>query len=350
MVDHPVTRRMYIMAARFYFPGSHTCRGFLGYFDDLLPQGENRQIYLLKGGPGTGKNTLLRALAAQWEKDGKSVDYYLCAGDPNSVDAVVSDNLAAVDATLPHAMEAHLPGAQEQVIDLGACLDGAQLLAHRDELAHITREKRRHTARAHRYLAGADAAFRDSAAIYAAAVDTGALCNLRLELTQFLAGSEGPSQRLYAQAITPQGVMQQAESMLRTYTVCLDLPFGFDADCVIYPLAVALHARGTGYQVAMQPLDGKRMAHIATDTHAVTTFVSPGCDIRTLKFDEALLRSEREALSFNRAAHDLMLRQAVDSLHRASEMHARLERIYRDAMDMTRLNEITQQLLSKIRA
>ena len=61
--------------------------------------------------------------------------------------------------------------------------------------------------RAHRYLAGAEAALRDSMAIYADAVDQGALCNLRMELARFQ-GESGHGQRLFAQAITPQGVLR----------------------------------------------------------------------------------------------------------------------------------------------
>lgn len=337
------------MSAHFYFPGSNTCRGFQGYFDDLLPQGENRWTLLLKGGPGTGKSTLMRAVGAQWEQSGAEVCYYLCASDPDSVDAVACAQCAVIDATLPHALETELPQVSAQVVDLSACLDETVLRAQKKEAQRIACEQRMHTARAHRYLSGAEAAWRDSAAIYAAAVDQGALCNLRLELMQFLQGSAGRPQRLFAQAVTPQGVCQQAESMLRENTICLDLPFGFDADCVLYPLAVALFARGAGYIAAMHPLSGKRIAHIATDTHAVVSFVEKGCDTRTLPFDEAMLKCERSALDFNRAAHDLLLRQAVDSLQEAKQCHDRLERLYRDAMDAGKMHTLTERVLSMTR-
>ena len=194
-------------------------------------------------------------------------------------------------------------------------------------------------------LAGAEAALRDSMAIYADAVDQGALCNLRMELARFLQGESGHGQRLFAQAITPQGVLQFADSLLREQTICLDLPFGFDTDCLIYPLAVGLYARGVGYRAAMHPLEGKRMAHLCTDHCAVVGFVAEGYPVRTLPFDQALLNRHRSALDFNRAAHDLLLRQAADSLQEAKARHDQLERLYGDAVHSDARQALCEQAM-----
>lgn len=321
------------MTAQRYFPGSNTRRGFVGYFQDLLPRGEQARIFLIKGGPGCGKSTLMRAAAQRWEAQGQAVTYYLCASDPDSLDAVVCGDTALLDATLPHAMEPELTRVTEQVVDLSECLDTALLRPHRAQAQRLSLEIRRYFARAHRYLAGAEAALRDTMAIYADAVDQGALCNLRMELSRFMQGEPGCGQRLFAQAVTPQGVMQLADSLLREQTICLDLPFGFDADCILYPLAVGLYARGVGYRASMHPLEGKRMAHLCTSRCAVVGFVAEGYPVRTLPFDPALLSRHRSALDFNRAAHDLLLRQAADSLQEAKARHDQLERLYGDAVD-----------------
>ena len=159
------------MMAQRYFPGSNTCRGFVGFFQDLLPHTEPAKILLIKGGPGCGKSTLMRAAAERWEAQGRPVEYYLCASDPDSLDAVVCGDTVVLDAALPHALEPELTRVTEQVIDLSECLDEAQLRPHRAQAQQLSLECRRYFARAHRYLAGAEAALRDSMAIYADAVD-----------------------------------------------------------------------------------------------------------------------------------------------------------------------------------
>ena len=131
------------MMAQRYFPGSNTCRGFVGFFQDLLPRTEQARILLIKGGPGCGKSTLMRAAAERWEAQGRPVEYYLCASDPDSLDAVVCGDTVVLDATLPHALEPELTRVTEQVIDLSECLDEAQLRPHRAQAQQLSLECRR---------------------------------------------------------------------------------------------------------------------------------------------------------------------------------------------------------------
>ena len=333
------------MAAKSFFPGSNTCRGFHGYFDELLPDDATERAYIIKGGPGVGKSTLMKRVGAAWEKQGRQVEYYCCSGDPTSLDAVVSGGRMLMDGTAPHVMDPVLPGAADGILNLGVCLDERVMALHRDEALALGRDIKRCYARAYRYLAGADAAWRDSAAIYQQAVDFGALCNLRMELQAFLAGAAGRVQHAYAQAITCEGVVSHAQSLVCEDMVCLDLPFGFDADCILRPLSLYLAAQGAGHRAFMQPLDGKRHAHIISGQRAVVTFAEPGRSMRTLPFDEGLLRREHDTLAFNRAAYDLFMRQAVESLHLAKEKHDTLERLYADAMDYRRLEELAAEVM-----
>jgi len=333
------------MAAKSFFPGSNTCRGFHGYFDELLPREETQRAYMIKGGPGVGKSTLMKRLGAAWEKQGRDVEYYWCSGDPQSLDAVIADGRMLMDGTAPHVIDPTLPGAADGIVNLGVCLNETVMAVHREEALRLGSEISRCYARAYRYLSGADAAWRDSAAIYQQAVDYGALINLRMELMHYLQGAPGRTQRLYAQSITCKGVMSHVQSLVCEDMICLDLPFGFDADCILRPLSLHLSAQGAGYRAFMQALDGKRHAHIVSGERAVVTFVEKGKPVRTLPFDEHILRREHDALAFNRAAYDLMLRQAVESLHTANEKHDALERLYMDAMDYRRLEEMAESVM-----
>lgn len=337
------------MLATSYFPGSNTCRGFHGFFDEILPEAHRRRAYILKGGPGVGKSTLMKRVGKAWETAGKQVDYYWCSGDPDSLDAVVSDRCMLMDGTSPHVTDPILPGAADNIINLGVCLDEKLLSAHREEVLALNRDMRRCYGRAYRYLTGANAALQDMQEIYRQAADEGAVCNLRMELMAFMQGESGERQRLYAQAVTCKGVVQHLESLEREKMLCLDLPFGYDADALLRPLTMHLSARGTAHRVFMDPLDGKRPAHVATDRCAVVTFTEKGREARTLPFDEKLLRREHDTLSFNRAAYDLLLHQAIDSLARAKEIHDVIERIYADAIDYKHLTEMQENAVEKMK-
>ena len=48
-----------------FFPGGNTAYGFVNYFDSIIPKNEpNNRVYVLKGGPGVGKNSFMKATAA----------------------------------------------------------------------------------------------------------------------------------------------------------------------------------------------------------------------------------------------------------------------------------------------
>lgn len=336
------------MSSVSFFPGSNTCRGFHGFFKELLPDAQMKRVYILKGGPGVGKSTLMRRVGAAWEKQGRQVEYYWCSGDPESLDAVIADSCMLMDGTAPHVIDPILPGAADGIINLGECLDETIMAAHRDEVLQLHRDMQRCYARAYHYLTGAHASLEAMQDIYSLAVDEGALINLRMEIMAFMQGMSGRCRHAYAQAVTCKGVVGHLDSLKRPRMLCLDLPFGFDADCLLRPLSMHLSARGTGHMACMQPINGKKHAHILTDSCAVVTYTEKGQETRTLPFDEKVLQREHDQLSFSRAAYDLMLHQAMDALHDAKEKHDVLERIYADAMDYRRLDDMQGKTVQRM--
>ena len=89
-----------------YFLGANSPSGFYSLYDQLISPEEARAVYILKGGPGCGKSTLMRRVAAQAEEAGLDTEYILCSGDPDSLDAVVlpAKGVAIVDGTAPQGV------------------------------------------------------------------------------------------------------------------------------------------------------------------------------------------------------------------------------------------------------
>ena len=93
-----------------YFLGANSRRGFFSLYDQFPPEGSF--LHVIKGGPGTGKSTLLKAIADRAEARGLEVHRVLCSGDPDSLDGVAIPTLALawVDGTAPHITEPGLFG------------------------------------------------------------------------------------------------------------------------------------------------------------------------------------------------------------------------------------------------
>ena len=87
-----------------YFLGANAPGGFYSLYPRLIPPEQARAVYILKGGPGCGKSTLMRRVGAMMEGEGIETEYILCSGDPASLDALLLPGLGAaiVDGTAPH--------------------------------------------------------------------------------------------------------------------------------------------------------------------------------------------------------------------------------------------------------
>ena len=141
-----------------YFLGAITADGFYSVYDDLAKDERIEQIYYIKGGPGSGKSTLMRRVAEAAESKGYQVEYILCSGDPDSLDGVVIPEVqtALVDATSPHVQEPPLPGVSGRYLDLsqfykkGARYDKAAISA-------LFQDYRAQYARAYRLFGAAKA-------------------------------------------------------------------------------------------------------------------------------------------------------------------------------------------------
>ena len=91
------------MAVTRYFLGGNTASGFVSFYGQFC-RGPEEFLWVIKGGPGCGKSSLMRRVAQAMEEKGASVEYIACSGDPDSLDAVVFPalNTAIVDGTAPH--------------------------------------------------------------------------------------------------------------------------------------------------------------------------------------------------------------------------------------------------------
>ena len=166
---------------RRYFPGANTGRGFIGHFEGIVPPwSEPHYTYVLKGGPGVGKSTLMKKCAAIARANGFTVEEFRCASDPESFDAVriPQRRLVLLDGTAPHTMDVDFPAASGAYLDLGSFYD---IRALRPELAHLRALKSTHQAlyrEAYRALHEAKAVHDEIEAVYHPHVDFGGVTAL----------------------------------------------------------------------------------------------------------------------------------------------------------------------------
>lgn len=87
-----------------FYVSANSPYGFFSYFEDIIHLKTRNRMYILKGGPGVGKSTLLKKVAAALSSEGHSVELIPCSSDPASLDGVIVDDLHTIliDGTAPH--------------------------------------------------------------------------------------------------------------------------------------------------------------------------------------------------------------------------------------------------------
>ena len=137
-----------------YFAASNSKNGFVSYYADAF--GKAERVYIIKGGPGTGKSYFMKQVAKAAELAGHETVYIYCSSDPDSLDGIIIDGRSALlDGTAPHAVEASLPGARDELIDLGRFWDKNILVASREKIEALAAEKSRSYRRAYSCLRAA---------------------------------------------------------------------------------------------------------------------------------------------------------------------------------------------------
>ena len=123
-----------------FFLGANSKKGFVSYFDGLQEKSESLQLLILKGGPGSGKSSLMKRVLNDASHKGHSVEIIPCASDPESLDAVIdyTAGFAIMDGTSPHTLDPHLPGARQHIMYTGDMWDSGKLSKNTDNIEKLT--------------------------------------------------------------------------------------------------------------------------------------------------------------------------------------------------------------------
>lgn len=144
------------MKTKSFFAAANGYSGFRSYFKEVFKPERFNRIFVIKGGPGTGKSTLMKNVADFFRETADLTEKIYCSSDPNSLDGIIltkgTRKVALLDGTAPHETDAKIPGAVDKIINLGEFWDEENLKAHRTEILHLNKEKSSHYRYAYEYL------------------------------------------------------------------------------------------------------------------------------------------------------------------------------------------------------
>ena len=329
-----------------YFAAANSGEGFVSYFGEVFGEQKFERVYIIKGGPGTGKSYFMRRVAREAEKQGEKVVYWYCSSDPDSLDGItVGDRFAMVDGTAPHDMGCRTPGAVSNMIDLGVFWSVPSLAKMRRDIEKLNGEKRGAYKQAYRFLSAysqmSDAVqdmvlpFADGKKLEDAA---------RVLLSELSDGDGYEISTALCDSVGMKGRVRfdtYERFAKRTVKIC---DFFETAHLLLAAVACEARRRNMKIKVSYDPIQPKHMDALCVEDE-LAFCISDGGEIKMESFigDGFAEREARRILDLRA----VIFSEAVAALDGVRRAHFKIEEIYQSAMDFAEKEKYTEKFIQQ---
>ena len=330
--------------------GANSARGFVSFFNEMY--NENfKKVIIIKGGPGTGKSSLMKKIA---DTSGGIIERIYCSADPDSLDAVIwgDGKYCILDGTAPHVTDPKFPGVIDHIFDTGRFWDTYKLAANKEKIVEISRRKTKLFSQAYKFVNTAGIALHENCDIATKSIKQDKLNAYMEKLIDDeipQTGGNGREKRRFLCAVTPKGI----RCFYDTVGYLCDRIIVFEDEysithSIMKKICETAPERGHDIYSCHCGIQPEHIDHVIIPSLR-TAFVSSnelhkyeGSAFRTVNtknfIDTSELKANRAKFAFNKRSIREMLDEAVFKLSEAKELHGLLEEIYSDAMDFDAMN------------
>ena len=335
-----------------YFAASNSCEGFCNYYGEIFNDTRVERLYIIKGGPGTGKSHFMKTVARLGREHGYRVTEYACSSDPASLDGILltregSPSIGLLDGTAPHVREPVLPGVKEEIINLGAFWNSRRLAGQGDSVRHLAGEKAFAYDRAYTYLTAVGAVDRAADSLMEGCVITQRVNAMADRILRHQPAGDGtPPIPALRRAVSMTGqtclhTFEREAAKVGGTVLVLEDHYGLS-----YRLTRALFVRSEaarhGMLVSYDPVFPSKIDGLYYPANGLCILAGnaepeEGCATRAISLrrlaDSDALREVRGELRRAYALRESLLTCALQEMASAARFHFELERIYAEAMD-----------------
>ena len=335
-----------------YFAAANSFFGFQSLFDEVFLRKKFNKIYVIKGGPGTGKSSLMKAVSKEFENKDCNVEYIYCSSDPDSLDGVIIEKnerrIALLDGTAPHQTDAVLPGVCDEIINLAEGIDSRFLSAQRDNILSLDSEKKKCYRSAYDYLSIAGKAEKIIHSVYILNFDIFATKSLAEGIIlNFACNDRSEKKRRFISSFGKRG-------LITFYCDFIDFEklvrIGGDpikARILIGYLYKNHISKATDSLLLPYPLDPDLYDGILLPEEKTGIIYDSESEQRADEFF-SLNKADEEKIKKAKQLKDEALTEAQRWFSVAADMHFRLEEIYGEAMDFRRNESVLNNLIPQI--
>ena len=351
------------MIKQTYFLGGTSPSGFRSDFSHLI-ESEGYYTIILKGGPGTGKSTLMKKIAEEFSDC--TVSLYYCSSDIKSLDAVVIEEkkLIVVDGTSPHTFDPIYPGAAQEIVNLGEYWDSRKLRDVSAEIRKTADENKALHARVRAYIKAVASINDDIASIGEQALNKEKLTAYASRLCRkAISKNKGAKGKVFFRQLsaftTENYYTRKLTGDLSVYILNDDYFTGSDFLLRI----VADYLTNNGHDAVISECNMHHTPmyeHVVSESAGVAFMTSnffnkctqtPSAQINFRRFyNNEKLSLRKQRFNFDKKASLQLAQEAAEILSEALSVHDELEKYYIDAIDFEKLSRFSAKLVKRIKA
>ncbi|MBE3102563.1 MAG: PRK06851 family protein [Firmicutes bacterium] len=356
------------------FPGGNTSKGFYSLYQHIIELDATR-IFIVKGGPGVGKSTFMKAIGEELVNRGFDIEHHHCSSDPDSLDGLVipSIRVALIDGTAPHIVDPKNPGVVDEIINLGEYWDEDKIVKHKDSVLKTNKRVGRLFGIAYSLLKESKVAYDEWQGYVAESIDKAKYNRIAKILIEIVfEGAVGnydtapKSRHLFASAITPKGVWNYMDTLItkgmKLYTIKGEPGTGTKE--MVARTAQAAEELGLYTEQFHCPYEPDKVDMViipAINTVVLNTTQPYHFDVKGLEEisvidnidldicirQKVLDEYEPEIVDAKARFHSL-LDKAINHLTQAKATHDDMEDFYINAMDFDKINKKRTEILNRI--
>lgn len=330
-----------------FFLGANSHKGFVSYFRQLQEHDDDLQLLILKGGPGSGKSSLMKSVADCAEKVGHRIEYIPCASDPASLDAFIdrSANFAMMDGTSPHVEDPVLPGARQHILYTGDGWDIKKLHHNRRNIGKLNESISECHSSATAYIGAAAELIKENMRVAEKFVDRKKVYSIAEEISGLCGNGECSKETkrlLSAVSVGSTVFFKDTVTSLADKIYVVNDEWGTAADEFISVLSGILRGRGVDYISCRCSVLPERYEHILIPSARIAVVTSNDFHAIESEFEIDGLygkcKMNGECLKRQSKIKNL-INEACVCVNDAKILHDALEAFYVDAMDFSGVKE-----------
>ncbi len=350
-----------------YFLGGNTGQGFYSHFNYIISQKNATRIICLKGGPGTGKSSLMKKIGKAYVDKGFDVEFHHCSSDSDSLDGVLIKklNVALLDGTAPHMIDPKNPGAVDDIVNMGICLNEENFRSIKSDVLKVNGDIGNTFRRAYRFFGAAKAIYEDWYIFNHDALDNYRINLLKEKLKTIILpdalDTPGEERHLFATAFTPTGIVTFIPTIIKNFSKIYVLKGGpgTGKTSILQYLADEAIKRGFKVEILHTPLCPEKIEHLIIPE--LSTAIVTSNEINKMDFEgqgEIFDMNDfldQDSIGYNlssildvRAIFYILLQKGLDCIKNAKVLHDDLEKFYAPNMDFTKADQICEEVLKKI--